>query len=179
MEKTQNSAADRQWLESGDWNHGWNIRPHSSVNASEFADQYRRNREVWDTLFKFLAETDLNTLAEGRHDLIPGRLWINMSEYTPKAANEQRIEQHHNYIDLDYTMRGNELMGLAHDVTPTDEYNDVKDVIHYASDNVDYYPTSPEEFFVFFPCDYHQPSVRAEGEPVTSRRMIAKIEYIH
>ena len=177
MEKiTENQA--KEWMEKGEWSNGWNVMPHASVNAVEFATQYAANRELWDTLFAHLAKIDLNTIAEGKHEIVPGRLWLNVSEYTPKPATEQRIEQHQNFIDLDYTLKGNELMGLAENVTPTDEYNAVKDVIHYASDDVKYYPTDPEHFFIFFPCDYHQPSVRAEGPVETSRRVIAKIEYV-
>lgn len=168
----------RTWMESNQWNNGWNVAAHSSINAKEFHEQYEKNREVWDALFSFLAKTDLDTLSIGRIDIIPGRVYIKMSKYIPREADKVNIEQHHNWIDLQYTISGNEKMGYAHDVTVKHEYNPKKDVAHFNSDNVDFYKAGPEAFYLFFPTDYHQPSV-IDGEPATSRKLVAKIEYIH
>ncbi len=174
----QDKDADRAWMEGTSWNNGWNVKVHPSVNATEFADQYRKNKEVWDTMFRYLASVDLDTLSIGRVDLIPGRVWVKMSEYEPRTAENVNIEQHHNFIDLQYTLSGNELMGYAHDVTVKNEYNPKKDVAHYNSSDVTYHKAGPEAFYLFFPSDYHQPSVRGEGDVVKSRKLVCKIEYI-
>lgn len=176
--KPAGSADARKWMESGEWNNGWNVAVHPSVNADEFYGQYTRNKELWDTMFSYLSTLDLDSLPTGRIDLVPGRCWIKMSEYTPRAAEDVNIEQHHNFIDLQYTLRGNEKMGYAYDVTVKNEYNPKKDVAHFTSDSVDWYMAGPEAFYLFFPTDYHQPSVRATDEPGMSRKLVCKIEYI-
>ena len=172
------SADSRKWMESGEWNNGWNVAVHPSVNADEFYGQYTKNKELWDTLFSYLATLDLDSLPVGRIDLVPGRCWIKMSEYTPRAAEDVNIEQHHNFIDLQYTLRGNEKMGYGHDVRVKHEYNPKKDVAHFNADSVDWYVAGPEAFFLFFPTDYHQPSVRLTDEPGVSRKLVCKIEYL-
>lgn len=172
----QNNA--QEWVESRCWANGWNVEADATINAEEFASQYEKNQELWDKLFKFLAETDLKTLEAGKIVLVPDRLWINVLEYTPKSAEDTKVESHKNMIDLQYTFEGNELMGLTDKVVVTEEYNPVKDVTKYRADGeVSYVPAGPDRFFLYFPSDMHQPSVQAPGEVVPSRKIVGKIEY--
>ena len=62
--KKYTPAEAQAWVESREWANGWNINTDSTVNAVEFANQYAANKELWDKLFTFLAENDLNTLPE-------------------------------------------------------------------------------------------------------------------
>lgn len=168
----------RAWMESRVWANGWNVNADASIDAVEFATQYERNRELWDKLFSFLAAADLKSLEAGKIELVPGRLWINVLEYTPKDAENTKIESHRKFIDLQYTFEGNELMGLAGAVTPANEYDPVKDRTNWVtSEPVDYVPASPDRFFLYFPKDMHQPSVKADGPAVPSRKIVGKIEY--
>lgn len=127
---TKNSAitADeaRKWVESRAWANGWNAVADETIDAVEFATQYEANKPLWDKHFKFLAETDPKTLQPGKIVLEEGRLWLNILEYTPKSAEDTKIESHENFIDLQYTYEGNEIMGLAHHVIPTGDYDPVK-----------------------------------------------------
>lgn len=168
------------WVDSRAWANGWKVNADKSIDAVEFATQYARNREIWDKLFSFLAETDPTTLEAGKIVLVPDRLWINVLEYTPKDAENTKIEAHRNFIDLQYTFEGNEIMGVAGEVTPINDYDPVKDRTNYATtEPIEYSPASPDLFFLYFPRDMHQPSVKGEGEAVPSRKIVGKIEYIH
>ena len=172
-------AEAREWMNSRVWANGWNVNADESIDAVEFATQYERNKELWDKLFAFLAETDPTTLEAGKIVLVPDRLWINVLEYTPKDAEHTKIESHENFIDLQYTFEGNEIMGVATGkVTPTGPYDPVKDKTNYTTEEeIVYSPASPREFFLYFPKDMHQPSVAGEGEVIPSRKIVGKIEY--
>lgn len=174
---TQAEAA--KWVESREWANGWKADADKSIDALEFAEQYRHNKPLWDKLFKFLAETDPMTLEAGKKIVLEeGRLWINVLEYTPKSAEDTKIESHRNFIDLQYTYEGNELMGLAGKVTPINDYDPVKDRTNYSTDEeIVYSPASPDLFFLYFPKDMHQPSVRSVENPGISRKLVGKIEY--
>lgn len=168
----------RKWVESREWANGWDAVADETIDAVEFARQYEINKPLWDKLFKFLADTDPNTLEAGKIVLEDGRLWINILEYTPKSAEDTKIESHKNYIDLQYTFVGNELMGLAHHVVPTGDYDPVKDKTNYKTDEpIDYVPADPKRFFLYFPSDMHQPSVRSKEDPGMSRKIVGKIEF--
>lgn len=172
---TPESAAE--WLKDGKWTNGWDVAPDASVNAVEFAIQYERNKDLWDAMFRFLADTDLKTIGVGKHDIVPGRCWAIISEYVPKTAEQMKIESHKKFIDLQYIIEGKEKMGLAKDVTPRIEYNPEREVAFWHSDNVAYHKAGPESFFLFFPSDYHQPSVRVGNETTPSKKVVIKIEY--
>ena len=168
----------RKWVESREWANGWDAVADETIDAVEFLRQYKANKSLWDKLFKFLAETDPNTLEAGKIVLEDGRLWLNILEYTPKSAEDTKIESHKNFIDLQFTFVGNELMGLARHVTPTGEYDPVKDKTNYKTDEpIDYVPADPKRFFLYFPADMHQPSVRSKENPGVSRKIVGKIEF--
>ncbi|MEL5892638.1 YhcH/YjgK/YiaL family protein [Bacteroides sp. GD17] len=168
----------KKWIKSNVWANGWTVSPHKSVNAIEFASQYQKNKDVWDAAFRFLADHDLEELAVGNHVIIEGKCWATVSEYIPKEVEKGNIESHRRFVDLQYTFRGNEKMGLARDVEVRQEYNPQKDVAFYTSSRIRYYSADVDSFFLFFPSDIHQPSVRGKGEPVESRKIVIKIEYI-
>lgn len=167
-----------RWVEEKSWNNGWNVAPDKSINPIEFASQYAKNKELWDSMFIFLAESDLNEIALGEHQIVPGRCWATVSEYVPKTTNKGNIESHKKFIDLQYVLRGNEQMGLAKDVTVKKEYNPDRDVAFWYSQNITYYNAGPESFFLFFPSDIHQPSVHDGQETTQSRKVVIKIEYV-
>lgn len=168
----------RKWMESREWANGWDAIADDTIDIVEFARQYKANKPLWDKLFKFLAETDPNTLEAGKIVLEDGRLWINVLEYTPKSAEDTKIESHKKFIDLQYTFVGNELMGLANNVIPTGDYDPVKDKTNYKTEEpIEYVPADPKRFFLYFPADMHQPSVRSKENPGISRKIVGKIEF--
>lgn len=171
--------AAQKWVNSLEWANGWNVAPDKSVNVVEFADQYARNKELWDAMFRFLAENDLDTLAIGRHQIVEGRCWADISEYTPKLLENSKFESHKKFVDLQYVLRGNEMMGLPKgDVEVKMEYNDKRDVAFWTSNEINFYPATPDTFFLFFPSDKHMPSVQADGDVMQSRKICIKIEYV-
>ena len=48
----------------------------------------------------------------------------------------------------------------------------------YTSSRIKHYSADAGSFFLFFPSDIHQPSVRGKGELVKSRKIVIKIEYV-
>lgn len=171
-------AEAKAWVESREWANGWNVEADATINAVEFADQYHANKELWDKLFAWLRDTDLTKLEKGKYPIVDGRLWVNILEYTPKSAEETKIEAHRKFIDLQYTFEGKEIMGLAHDVKPSGEYDPVKDKINVTTDSpIDYVPADPGRFFLYFPSDYHQPSIAACDPAVPTRKVVGKIEF--
>lgn len=172
------SGNAKKWVKSNIWNNGWTVSPHKSVNAIEFANQYHKNREVWDATFQFLANNNLKELPIGNHTIIEGKSWATISEYIPNDAEKGNIESHRRFIDLQYTFRGSEYMGLARNAEVRKEYNPKRDIAFYTSSKIKYYSANASCFFLFFPTDIHQPSIRGKGESVKSRKIVVKIEYI-
>lgn len=179
MKKTFTPAEAKAWVESREWDNGFTCKPDATINAVEFAEQYAANKELWDALFAFLRDADVKTIEVGKHEIIPGRVWVNIMEYTPKEAANTRIENHEKFIDLQWTFDGEEIYGLVKGkVTPTGPYDEVKDRTFYTTeDEIDYVPAPNDTFFLYFPSDLHQPSVKVTDSATPSRKAVGKIEY--
>ena len=176
--QTMNHQDATEWVEGKAWTNGWQVSPDKSVNHVEFANQYLRNKVLWDVMFAFLSSNDLENLDLGEHQIEPGRCWVTISEYIPKSTDEGNIESHRKFIDLQYVLRGNEKMGLAGNVTVRKKYNQERDVAFWNSNDITYYPATSDVFFLFFPSDIHQPSVRTDSDMMRRRKIVVKIEYI-
>ena len=96
----------------------------------------------------------------------------------PKRWRKGILKSHLRFVDLQYVLWGNEKMGLASDVEVRQAYNSKKDVAFYTSSRIKHYSADAGSFFLFFPSDIHQPSVRGKGELVKSRKIVIKIEYV-
>jgi len=67
---TANNAAQAQtteqsahvWVNSKAWANGLSLNVAPSVNVQEFYKQYQANKAVWDKVFQFLKDNNLDTL---------------------------------------------------------------------------------------------------------------------
>lgn len=167
----------RKWTEQGEWTNGFKATPHKTTDYVEFATQYRKNKELWDKTFRWLAEHDLTTIPVGKYEIDGKRCYINVQEAKTQDASKRKIESHRHCIDLQYVVKGTERFGLIalKDATPITEYK--PDVTFYKSSKVKYIDSTPDEFFMFFPKNCHQALVKANEEE-DIRVIVAKIEYI-
>jgi YhcH/YjgK/YiaL family protein len=166
---------DLTWFEKGDWKEGWQAKPDESINKAEFIKQYARQPERWQKAFRFLAETDLKSLAAGKHEIDGENLFVNINEYDSK--DDAKCEAHLKYIDIQYVIIGEEKMGVTplaetKDATP---YNEGKDIYFMESLNEKFYPAGQSNFFIFFPSDAHRPAIKiADNIPV--KKAIVKLK---
>lgn len=152
--------------------------PAVQLNKKEFRRQYRLNRKEWDAAIDFLRDTDINSLAPGRHD-ITERTFANVVEYT--TAEEKPFEAHRDYIDVQFVVKGHELVEVA-PLSCVGEvsipYSEESDVVFYAgASKVDEILIGPESFCILFPEDVHKPGLIWE-KPCEIKKAIVKIPFI-
>ena len=123
---------------------------------------------------KILRDTDFSKLADGRYEYDGDRLFMNVSTYETRVSNE-RPEAHRDYIDIQYLISGEELIG----VVPVDEAGEI--VEDRAGKDVRFYECKTEmltlggsRFMVLYPQDAHAPCV-ASGAPATVRKAVVKV----
>lgn len=165
-----------EWFDRKEWTGGWNVAPDQSINKKEFAVLYHKNKRHWDQAFQFLKTADLKNLPLGKQELEGQHLFITVSEYYGKKKEEAKYEAHKKYIDIQYVIEGEEIIGLTtHDkVTVTEPYIEEKDIEFYSSEAGDYIKATPENFFLFFPDDVHRPSITT-GDSVLIKKLVVKI----
>ena len=166
-----------QWFNKGEWLNGWDKTPDASINKRELATYYLMNPERWKKAFDFLKDNDLTSLEPKRYDIDGDNLYALLSEYVTKNEEDARFEAHRKYIDIQYVIKGSELMSLApisqvsEILEPYDESKDIEFVTVKESTS---YEATPDKFFIFFPSDAHRPSVKI-GENQMVRKVVIKL----
>ncbi len=166
-----------EWFISKEWCDGWEVSPDSSINKRALAIAYHKNPERWQKAFQYLKTADLKNAGLGKTELDGEKLFASVAEYYPKQREEVRYESHEKYIDIQYVIKGEEIMGITtRDKVSADEaYNEEKDIAFYKSENGDYRHATPANFLIFFPDDMHRPSI-STGDSVWVKKVVIKLK---
>jgi biofilm protein TabA len=166
----------KKWVKKKEWLNGLSIKPHSSIDKVQFAKQYHLNQAAWDKVFAYLKNTDLKTLANGRHVIDGDNVYAIVTEAPTKDYDKTAFESHRKYIDLQYVITGEENMAKAPvtSVTVSKPYDDATDLANYTGEGKIY--TVPEgTFMLFFPTDAHRPNITPGGNKVV-KKIVIKIK---
>lgn len=165
------------WFNKKEWLNGWNVQPDASVNKRGLAVQYFKNQRHWDQALTFLKSANLAELPKGKQELEGEHVFISVDEYTSKNMEDTRYEVHKKYLDIQYVIKGKEVMGL----TTLDKgeisvpYDETKDITFYKYDGGEYLTVTPNNFVVFFPEDVHRPCIKADTNSVV-KKIVVKIK---
>lgn len=101
---------------------------------------------------------------------------ILVQQLNSKDAATQLIETHRNFLDIQYIVEGEELVGWAptDTLTPAEEYNPVKDKQMY-SGHVDFMRIGAGYCYVVWPEDAHMPGVHLD-KPTTMKKLVLKLK---
>ncbi len=164
------------WFEEGEWYSGISAKPDSSIDAKSLYAHYTAHSNLWEKVFEFIAETDLAGIEKGRYELVGDSLFMIVDEYMTQDEKERKYEAHRKYVDLQYVVSGQELIGIAEleNQEVLEPYDADRDIAFYKVHNGEYRVADNSVFFIFFPDDAHQPCVRVEQDaPV--RKIVFKI----
>ena len=167
------------WFNKKEWSGGWNIMPDSSINKREFALSYFKNKDRWDKAFMFLKSNDLSKLEVNNFNIDGDNVYATVSEYMSKNEEDAKFEAHRKYIDLQYVISGEEMMGVAAkaDIKEILEpYDPSKDIEFMTVSHFREYKATPDRFFIFFPSDIHRPGLKV-GENSLVRKLVVKVKF--
>ncbi len=123
---------------------------------------------------KFLAETDLSALADGRYEVDGGNVFVNVMRYNTLADNPTP-ERHEKFADIFYLLEGEELVGVC----PVEQLGrEVRadpdgDIWLHEAETVKL-PLGGGRFLALFPGDGHAPSIGPNG-PAPARKCVVKV----
>lgn len=163
-----------KWLKQKDWAGGLSLNLHSSVNKDSFYVAYHRNKQCWDAAFAFLRDHNLDSLKPGKYPILGDAVFANVTEAPSHKKEEVKWESHSQYIDLQYIIRGKEMIGIADTskLTITKPYS--IDAINYQGEGK-YYEAGQGYFFLFFPNNAHRPTIEVKGNDMV-KRIVIKIQ---
>ena len=126
---------------------------------------------------QFLRQTDLKAMPVGRHVIDGDTLFALVQEYATRPRAEATWEAHRKYIDVQYVISGEEIIGYANiERLKADPYKDADDYspLHGAGDFV----TVPAgSFMILWPQDAHAPCL-AVTQPLSVKKVVIKIKCV-
>jgi biofilm protein TabA len=149
----------------GEWLQGVKYKPHPSINKEELMLQFHKNKALWEKVFIFLKETNLDTIRPGKYPIDGDNAYASVTENPTKNPENAKWEFHRKYIDIQMVIKGSEKMGIVplSKTTESEAYNETKDVGFVTSTDGDIYTAEPGTFLIFFPSEAHRPSIKTEG----------------
>lgn len=122
------------------------------------AARYTPLHSGFKTAFKWLQETDLARLPNGRTEIDGDRIYASVMREPGRGQAAARFETHRRYIDIQYIVEGADLMGWvdARGLTGLG-YDTDKDLEFHEGRPELWIPVPAGTFTVFFPEDAHAP----------------------
>ena len=115
----------------------------------------------------------------GNEERLDGKLKIGIDSYSPRLLEGCRFESHHEFIDLQFSLSGGELIHCLNydqlgEEGPYDSTRDVQFFKSPPSGEATILRMKPERFAVFFPEDAHCPQIE-DGENTISKKAVLKV----
>lgn len=110
--------------------------------------------------FEFLSKTDLMNLPDGRVSILGNEIYASVAHAQGKGAENVRLEAHRQYIDIQYIITGQDLMGwrnIASCSLQREPYQQEQDIIFFNDPTETSFIVPSHHFVLFFPEDTHAP----------------------
>ena len=124
------------------------------------ADRYAALHRRFGRAFRFLSTTDLEALPTGRTDIDGDDLFVILDRKDGRGRDGARLEAHRRYIDIQYTVGGEEEIGwtpLAACICPEADFDTAKDIVFFRDRPAAWLRVPRGTFAIFFPDDAHAP----------------------
>ena len=144
------------------------------IDTLENADLYRSLSPRLATALDYLKATDFSAMAPGKYPVDGERIFAIVNDYQTKPCVEVELEGHRRYIDVQYLVRGSELIGYAPlwGQELTREYGSEEDYALYRGEAT-FVRLGRGMFAILYPHDLHMPCI---GEPVVAvRKVVVKV----
>ena len=136
------------------------------IDKLENLKLYASLNPLFPKVLEFLQQHDLNTLEEGKHEIVGKDVFVNIQVAKGKTPEAAVIEHHDKMIDIQIPITATETFGYTQrDQLPKAEYNAEKDITKIPDLAADSYVTcTPDMFAIFFPQDGHAPCIAGVPE---------------
>ena len=123
---------------------------------------------------RYLLDTDLEQIAEGRYEIEGDSVFALVQQYASKPKEEGFWEAHRQYADVQYVVSGTEHMGYARaESLDAEPYDAEKDFIKLRGEG-SFLVMRAGLFIVLHPQDAHMPGM-AITTPAPVRKVVVKV----
>jgi len=127
----------------------------------------------------FLRRQDLRSLADGKVEIEEDRIFAIVQRYETIAIHVPKFEYHRKYIDIQYIVSGEEIIGWtqAERMTIVEQYNVDKDICFGEAPAGKWTPVLLQagQLAVLWPEDSHAPKI-SPGVPAPVMKIVMKVK---
>jgi biofilm protein TabA len=127
--------------------------------------------------FEVLRDKTLTQKEDGKYAVEGDKIYYTIQRYTTKPLSEGKLEAHRKYIDIQFLLSGEELLGYAplKGLTVAEVYNPQKDIAFFNTPkDITKVILEPGMFCLLFPDDAHLPCRQLAG-PEEVQKAVIKI----
>ena len=123
----------------------------------------------------YIKQNDLNNVEVGKYEIVKDQVVMLVMESVQKNTNKVRMEAHRKNIDVQYWVKGSELMGYdsLQSQEVLDPFNEEKDYGIYAGEGY-FTRFVPGMFAIYFPTDLHT-AIADENCPTRVKKIVFKV----
>lgn len=145
------------------------------IDKIENAHLYKGLGNRIEKAFEYINNTDLKKITPGKYETDDENIFALINEYKTKPESEGKLEAHRKYIDVQYVISGEELIGytpLGNQIIlePYKEENDVE----FFKGEKSFTKVSEGMFAIFFPEDVHMPWI-ITGKISFVKKLVIKV----
>lgn len=136
---------------------------------------YKGLSENIDTAIDFLLQNNFSDVEVGKYYIDGENVYYMIQEYETKKIEDGKFEVHKKYIDIQYVVKGQELIGYSpvEHLSPIGEYDEVKDKL-ILKGSEELHSLDEGMFGIYFPNDGHKPSINSSKTKV--KKVVVKIK---
>lgn len=140
------------------------------------AEKYDYLAPKFRAAYKWLAETDLAAVADGKYPILGDEVVADVQSYTTQPESERRFETHDQHFDIQYMAEGEEFFGVcSRDGLKLLESKPERDAEFWSSpEKFSMVLLKKGDFIVVASEDAHKPRCAA-GSPAKVRKVVVKV----
>jgi YhcH/YjgK/YiaL family protein len=125
--------------------------------------------------FEYINYTDLKNIQPGKYEIDKENIFALITEYKTKLESEGKLEAHRKYIDVQYVISGEELMGYSPlgNLQILEPYKEENDIVFFTGEK-SFTKVLSGMFAIFFPEDVHMPGINT-GKISEVKKLVIKV----
>ncbi len=146
------------------------------LDKIENANLYKGMHVGISAALDYIQNTDFSDVASGKHKIEGDAVFAIVNEYETKNAEDNLLESHKKYVDVQYIAEGVEQIGITTLVNhkPTKLYDAADDYMLF-KEPYDVITLSKGMFAIFFPDDIHLPGIKS-GNISKVKKIVVKVK---
>lgn len=140
--------------------------------------QYKGISEALDRAIDYLLHTDFTVMDAAKYPVDGDRVFTLVQTPDTRPKDDARWESHQNYIDIQYLIEGEEIIGFqkTDSMTVSVPYSAEKDVAFYEDNGGGSFTRLfPGAFTIYFPSDAHMPLI-SPSAPLRIKKAVIKVK---